>query len=715
MTRQLPVLVQSEQPSLFTLQQPVVHMASTQLSRQQFLTRWLSYFPGIGPHRVNLLNRAGISDWTQLHDAIWLVPRHLRASVQHELEAGLLALTEGHAKHFITRLPPPQHWRIAAAFPHDTIFLDIETTGLSRYYHQLTLIGWAIDGRFKAYISGGDQRALGELQSDLSRASALVTFNGAHFDLPFLRMHLPELRFPTAHIDLRHLSRRTGAKGGQKRIEVELGISRDIELKALTSGDAPGLWYRYQRGDLDSLSLLLRYNHADVEGLRLLLAALAAKAEPDLPVEWQPTSIKLTADKKLARNDERFAILVPPYTGASGPRLKLSDLPTVNHLSVVGIDLSGSSLRNTGWAHVHGHDATTMALHGDEEIINITIQAKPDLVSIDAPLSMPVGRNYAEDTDPARQQFGIMRECERILRRRGVNVYPCLIRSMQSLTVRGIRLAQRLRVSGIPVIESFPGAMQDILGMPRKRVSLELLKQTLVEYGLEGDFLHENVTHDELDALSSAIVGQFFWEGRYEALGTEMEDYLIIPSLSETAQVPELVVGISGYTGSGKTTVTEIFSENNFTKISFSSILASLFPRADGHTLERHELQLLGEQVHDDPGQRWLDQQVMNRVLEHNHAVIDGLRFPEDHAFFVERLGPHFLHLQVTAPPEVRRERFLGRGGTPQAYVKAIMSPTESHIHTLQGLAHCTVDNDSQLERTRSKVNATLNQLMGGE
>jgi predicted nuclease with RNAse H fold/dephospho-CoA kinase len=646
---------------------------------------------------------------------MWLVPRHLRPSIQHELETGLAALAEGHPKHFITRLPPPQYWRIAAAFPHDTIFLDIETTGLSRYYHQLTLIGWATGGRFNAYISGGDQQALDELQSDLNRASALVTFNGAHFDLPFLRMHAPNLCYPAAHIDLRHLSHRTGSKGGQKRIELELGISRNMELKALTSGDAPGLWYRYQRGDLDALSLLLRYNHADVEGLRLVLAALVTKAEPDLPLEWQPTSVKLTTGKKLAHDNERFTIAVRPYTGESGPRLKLSDLPTVKRLSVVGIDLSGGPRRGTGWAFVRGHDATTMTLHDDDEIINATLQAKPDLVSIDAPLSLPVGRNYAEDTDPARQQFGITRECERILRRRGVNVYPCLIRSMQSLTVRGIRLAQRLRVNGIPVIESFPGAMQDILGMPRKRVSLELLKQAIAEYGLEGKFLHETITHDELDALSSAIVGQFFWEGRYEALGTEAEDYLIIPSLSELVQIPKLVVGISGYTGSGKTTIAEILSDTGFAVISFSDVLASLFPRADSRALERQELQLLGEQVHNNPGQRWLGQQVMKRVLEHNSAVIDGLRFPEDHAFFVERLGPHFLHLQVTASADLRKERFLRRGGTSEAYMKAVMSTTESHIHSLQALAHRAIDNDGQLEQVRSSVSTALNQLTGGD
>ena len=426
-------------------------------------------------------------------------------------------------------------------------------------------------------------------------------------------------------------------------------------------------------------------------------------------------SIELTTDNKAADDNERFTIAVRPYAGEPGPRLRLSHLPTVNNLSVVGIDLSGGPLRGTGWAFVRGNDATTMALHDDDEIISATLQVKPDLVSIDAPLSLPAGRNYAEDTDPAREQFGITRECERILRRRGVNVYPCLIRSMQSLTVRGIRLAQILRAHGIPVIESFPGAMQDILGMPRKRVSLELLKQAIAEYGLEGRFIHETITHDELDALSSAIVGQFFWAGRYEALGNEAEDYLIIPSLSGAVQIPELVVGISGYTGSGKTTIAKILSENGFAVISFSDVLASLFPRADGRVLERQELQLIGEQVHNNPGQRWLDQQVMKRVLEHNFAVIDGLRFPEDHAFFIERLGSHFLHLQVMASADLRKERFLSRGDTSEAYTKAVTSPTESHIHSLQALAHRTIDNDGQLEQVRNSISTVLNQLTGGD
>ena len=90
--------------------------------------------------------------------------------------------------------------------------------------------------------------------------------------------------------------------------------------------------------------------------------------------------------------------------------------------------------------------------------------------------------------------------------------------------MRGISLANRLRAKGISVIESYPGAAQDILGIPRKSKGLQMLAEALAEYGIKGDLA---VSHDELDAITAAIVGQLYLEGKYEALGC-----LIIPKVS---------------------------------------------------------------------------------------------------------------------------------------------------------------------------------------
>ena len=84
----------------------------------------------------------------------------------------------------------------------------------------------------------------------------------------------------------------------------------------------------------------------------------------------------------------------------------------------------------------------------------------------------------------------------------GISVFWCLLPSMEMLTRRGIRLAQELRKTGVKVIESYPGAAQDILGIPRKKASLLELKWGLSRAGITGDFLTANITHDEVDAIT---------------------------------------------------------------------------------------------------------------------------------------------------------------------------------------------------------------------
>src|SRR4051812_11842619 len=70
-------------------------------------------------------------------------------------------------------------------FDHPTgvMFLDIETTGLSRYYDQVTLVGYEMDGQYHVVLAGADPSHFLEA---LGRASSIVTFNGSTFDIPFL-------------------------------------------------------------------------------------------------------------------------------------------------------------------------------------------------------------------------------------------------------------------------------------------------------------------------------------------------------------------------------------------------------------------------------------------------------------------------------------------------------------------------------------------------
>ena len=102
------------------------------------------------------------------------------------------------------------------------MFLDIETTGLSRHYDYITLVGYEIDGEYNVLMAGDDDR---HFRLVLERATSLVTFNGSCFDLPFLAATFKDLRWPKHHVDLRYACRRVGLAGGQKAIEEKLRIT----------------------------------------------------------------------------------------------------------------------------------------------------------------------------------------------------------------------------------------------------------------------------------------------------------------------------------------------------------------------------------------------------------------------------------------------------------------------------------------------------------
>jgi hypothetical protein len=70
-----------------------------------------------------------------------------------------------------------------------------------------------------------------------------------------------------------------------------------------------------------------------------------------------------------------------------------------------------------------------------------------------------------------------------------------------------------------------------ILEIPRKGEDASLLQQGLSEFGFR---LEGRRTHDELDAVTSALVGYYYLADDYEAIGAEDEGYMIIPRVPAT-------------------------------------------------------------------------------------------------------------------------------------------------------------------------------------
>ncbi len=189
----------------------------------------------------------------------------------------------------------------------------------------------------------------------------------------------------------------------------------------------------------------------------------------------------------------------------------------------MGVDLAGSPKRNTGICLLRGMTAAFVAtLHSDEEILAFIDGARPDLVAIDAPLSLPPGRTSIEER--TGEHF---RSCDRELLRRGIRFFPITLGPMRSLTARGIRLKEALVRRGYGVIEIYPGAAQDLWKIARKQGGLVKLRRGLEKLGLKK--LAKGMNGDELDAVTGALVGRLYLKGEAEVLGNAGEGSIVIP------------------------------------------------------------------------------------------------------------------------------------------------------------------------------------------
>jgi predicted nuclease with RNAse H fold len=117
--------------------------------------------------------------------------------------------------------------------------------------------------------------------------------------------------------------------------------------------------------------------------------------------------------------------------------------------------------------------------------------------------------------------------------------FPLTIGPMRTLTKRGIRLARNLRRRGLSVIETYPGAAQDLLGISRKQYGLEALQEGLIRLGCTGDVARRKLTGDELDAVNCALVAREYWSGSYLAIGDPSELMMILPKIPPRRQKSE--------------------------------------------------------------------------------------------------------------------------------------------------------------------------------
>ncbi len=235
------------------------------------LTSSFILLDGIGRQRERTFWRMGIARWDDFLGATKIrgISPERKDALDAQLEIARDRLLRQDSSYFAEHVPPRDAWRCLEDFRSGTMYLDIETTGVSPR-SPITMVGM-FDGKRMHTLVRSLSLTRGNLAAMLGTAKLIVTFNGSSFDIPMIESQFPGTVPSIPHVDLRHPLRRLGLTGGLKRIERELEIERDRRVEYMTGQDAVYLWRLWEReGKSNALELLEEYNAWDCRNLAAL-------------------------------------------------------------------------------------------------------------------------------------------------------------------------------------------------------------------------------------------------------------------------------------------------------------------------------------------------------------------------------------------------------------------------------------------------------------
>jgi len=136
------------------------------------------------------------------------------------------------------------------------------------------------------------------------------------------------------------------------------------------------------------------------------------------------------------------------------------------------------------------------------EFVSEFINSKriPTAAGVDAPLSYPVE--------------GSFRECERLLLKMGIRLFPSGAEFFRKVVERGMEIAKKLEEAGMEVFEVYPYATRVILDLApnekkQKKSGLEKIRERLMSYV---DI--PELSHDAIDAVIGALTVRLYYEGK---------------------------------------------------------------------------------------------------------------------------------------------------------------------------------------------------------
>lgn len=246
------------------------------------------HIPGLGLPIERAIWAAGCTSWSHFlaEPDRFTVGQADRKQVIEILKRSVESFESRDSRFFMERLGLHDSWRAFPDFRDCCVYLDIETDG-GKSGNSITTVGLYDGSGFRALIKGKDLKDLPDILGDYRM---IVTFFGAGFDLPMIQKRFKSLEINHLHIDLCPTLRRLGHRGGLKKIEKELGLSRGEDTDGLNGLDAIRLWNRYKTlGDEAALETLIAYNREDVVNLE----TLAVYAYEKLRAQTFPANLPL--------------------------------------------------------------------------------------------------------------------------------------------------------------------------------------------------------------------------------------------------------------------------------------------------------------------------------------------------------------------------------------------------------------------------------------
>ena len=228
------------------------------------------FLEGVGKTSEKNMWNNGISDWDSFlnQENIQGLSKSRKLYYDRKIMEARKNLFDENSSYFLKILPQSENWRLYDFFKEDAVFLDIETTGLSKNYDDITVFG-LYDGLNTKTMIQGINLNYHELKKELQKYKLIVTFNGASFDSPFIEKRYPGLVPKVPNFDVKSITRQLGLTGGLKKIERDLNIKRKEIVEEFNGGDALTLWRMYRStGDDYYLNLLVDYNEFDIVNLK---------------------------------------------------------------------------------------------------------------------------------------------------------------------------------------------------------------------------------------------------------------------------------------------------------------------------------------------------------------------------------------------------------------------------------------------------------------